>query len=86
MRDFAEGVILQDYAKVESSESGKSLLKKTPGSLSLRFKDIEKFFGSLLPEGVSYYIMIAKSVVLFCTYALLSLRIDLQQHQFVSWY
>ena len=51
MRDFAEGVILQDYDKVESSESKKLLFKKTPGFLYLRFKDIEKFFGSLLPAG-----------------------------------
>ena len=50
MRDFAEGVILQDYDKVESSESKKSLFKKTSGFLYLRFKDIEKFFGSLSPE------------------------------------
>ena len=53
MRDFTEGVILQDFAKAESSESGKLLSKKTPGSLSLRFKDIEKFCESLLPEGSS---------------------------------
>ena len=51
MRDFAEGVILQDYDKVESSESKKSLFKKTSGFLYPRFKDIEKFFGSLSPEG-----------------------------------
>ena len=43
MRDFTEGVILQDYAKAESLESGKLLSKKTPGSLTLSFKDIEKF-------------------------------------------
>ena len=39
MRDFTEGVILQDYAKAESLESGKLLSKKTPGSLTLSFKD-----------------------------------------------
>ena len=53
MRDFAEGVILQDYAKLESSESGKSLPTKTLGSLSLRFKDVEKLKRSLSPEGSS---------------------------------
>ena len=47
MRDFAEGVILQDYAKDESSESGKSLSAKTPGSLSLSFKDVEKLCDGL---------------------------------------
>ena len=53
IRDFTEGVILQDYAKAESSESGKLLSKKTPGSLPLSFKDIEKFCESLLPKGSS---------------------------------
>ena len=33
MRDFTEGVILQDYAKAESLESGKLLSKKTPGKV-----------------------------------------------------
>ena len=51
MRDFAEGVILQDYDKVESSEIKKSLFKKTSGFLYLRFKDIEKFCESMLPKG-----------------------------------
>ena len=53
MRDFNEGVNLQDYAKAESSESGKLLSKKTPSSLPLSFKDIEKFCESLLPKGSS---------------------------------
>ena len=50
MRDFAEGVILQDYAKPESSETGKSLSKTTSGSLSLNFKQIEEFCECLLPK------------------------------------
>ena len=51
MRDFAEGVMSQDYAKDESSDSGKSLSTKTPGSLSLSFKDVEKLCEGLLPKG-----------------------------------
>ena len=51
IRDFTDGVNLQDYAKAESSESGKSSFKKTPGSLPLSFKDIEKFCESMLPKG-----------------------------------
>ena len=53
IRDFTDGVNLQDYAKAESSESGKSSFKKTPGSLPLSFKDIEKFCESMLPKGSS---------------------------------
>ena len=53
MRNFSDGVILQDYVKAESSESGKSSFKTTPGSLSLPFKDIGKFCESLLPKGSS---------------------------------
>ena len=53
MRDFSDGVILQDYAKAESSESEESLSNATPGSLSLPFKEIEKFCESLLPKGSS---------------------------------
>ena len=53
MRNFSDGVILQDYVKAESLESGKSSFKTTPGSLSLPFKDIEKFCESLLPKGSS---------------------------------
>ena len=50
MRDFAEGVILQDYAMPEFSETRKSLSKATPGSLSLNFKQIEERCESLLPK------------------------------------
>ena len=53
MRDFAEGVILQDYAKDESSESGKSSSTKTPGSYSPSFKDVERYCEGLLPKGTS---------------------------------
>ena len=53
MRDFAEGVILQDYAEDESSEGGKSSSTKTPGSLSPSFKNIEKRCEGLLPKGAS---------------------------------
>ena len=52
MRDFNEGVNLQDYAKAESSESGKLLSKKTPGSLPLSFKDIEKFLQGLVAQRI----------------------------------
>ena len=52
MRDFTEGVILQDYAKAESSESGKLLSKKTPGSVPLSFKDIEKFLQGLVAQRI----------------------------------
>ena len=52
MRDFTEGVILQDYAKAESSESGKLLSKKTPGSLPLSFKDIDKFLQGLVARRI----------------------------------
>ena len=52
MRDFTEWVILQDYAKAESSESGKLLSKKTLGSLPLSFKDIEKFLQGLVAQRI----------------------------------
>ena len=51
MRDFAEGVILQDYAMPEFSETRKSLSKATPGSLSLSFKQVEERCESLPPKG-----------------------------------
>ena len=52
IRDFTDGVNLQDYAKAESSESGKSSFKKTPSSLPLSFKDIEKFLQGLVAQRI----------------------------------
>ena len=55
MRDFAEGVILQDYAKDESSESGKSSSTKTSGSLSPSFKNIRaESWCDLLMEDIDF--------------------------------
>ena len=64
MRDFAEGVILQDYAKPESSETGKSLSKTTPGSLSLNFKQIEEYCESLLPKGSAHKVLEVRALIM----------------------
>ncbi len=63
MRDFAEGVILQDYAMPEFSETRKSLSEATPGSLSLNFKQIEERRESLLPKGSAPEVIEARALI-----------------------
>ena len=63
MRDFAEGVILQDYAMPEFSETRKSLSKATPGSLSLNFKQIEERCESLPPKGSAPKVLEVRALI-----------------------
>ena len=62
-RGFAEGVTSQDYAKRESSESGKSSSTKTPGSRSPSFKGVERRCEGLSPKGASPKLLKARALV-----------------------